>query len=276
MKVPFVTIGGAPIVNDYLQILQAGTIEALGALLSSFGANIVLQGCQVSISGTTHTITSGWVFYNNEVIKVPAHSWEAASTGFFGGLPNTVAYVEVIEVPNLVPYANGTNHPISKETILKFKEFTTEISPVYYFDFKKLGTAIANILQPVFTQDVVATSGSGFTFASGVSSGGGAALTVRKRIDKTLIISGYAGGLDVTAATISGVPNCKLILTLDAAYRPASKVFFTAVTGLSGANSDIPITNFFVLFPDGKLCLIQASTAFNAEVTFNTAVVTLI
>ena len=276
MKKTFITTGGSPIISDYITILQDGTIEALAALVSSFGAYLILQGCVVTIVGTTHTITAGWVFFNGEIIRVPAHSWEATSVGILGGLPNSIAYTEIIETANPIPYADGSNHAMAKETRLKFKEFAAETSPVYFLSFKNLGKAIGDILQPVFTESVVAVSGSGFAFASGVSSSGGDALQVRKRIDKTLIISGFASGIDITAATISGVPNCKLILTLDAAYRPASKVFFTNVESLAGTYSNTPVIRQYVLFPDGKLCLIESTTVANPTANFQTAVVTLL
>lgn len=276
MKKTYITTGGAPIINNYVTILQDGTIEVLAALVSSFGPYLILQGCVVSIVGTTHTITTGWVFFNGEIIKVPAHSWEAANVGILGGLPNSIAYTEIIETANPVPYANGSTQPMAKETRLKFKEFAAEVSPVYFFTFKNFGKAIGDILQPVFTESVVAVSGSGFAFASGVSSSGGDALKVRKRIDKTLIITGFASVINITATTISSVPNCKLILTLDAAYRPASKVFFTNVESLAGTYSNTPVIRQYVLFPDGKLCLIEATTVANPTANFQTAVVTLL
>jgi hypothetical protein len=269
MKKTNIGDGGAPIINDYITILQNGTIEALAALVSSFGNNVILNGAVVSISGSTLSITEGWAFFDNEIIRIPSHSWSGTSLIF------AIAYTEVVEVVNPIPYANGSSQALSKERVLKFKSITTESLPIYYSAFVSMPKSIANILQPIFVEPTIAVSGSGFTYASGVSSGGGG-LSVKKRIDKTLVIDGYVNGIDVNGVTISGVPNCKQILTLDAEYRPASKVFFTNVNSLTGTYSNIPVFNYFVLFPDGQLCLIEATTPSNPEVTFNTAVITLI
>lgn len=270
MKTLFLTTGGSPRRADYPLYVQEGLIEALSALVAGFGTNIFISGAAVTIDGDDHTITAGWAFYNNEIIRIPAHTWVSPNTGALGGLPTSIAYVEIIEVNNPLPYADGVIKPLTKETVLKFKNFTAEPSPVYFFDFKKLGTAIGDTLQPVFTNPIMASSGSGFAFASGVSSTGGTSLAIKKRIDKTLVLNGYVAGIAAAASTINGVANCKLILTLDAAYRPASNVYFYAQTSIGGIYNDEPIIAPFILFTDGKLVLRQSTTFFNPEVEFLT------
>lgn len=270
MKKLFLTTGGSPRRADYPLLVQDGLTEALSAFVAGFGANIFISGAAVTISGDNHTITAGWAFYNNEIIRIPAHTWVSPNTGLLGGLPTSIAYVETIEVNNPLPYADGVIKPLTKETVLKFKNVASEPSPVYYLTFKRLGAAVGEILQPVFTESVVATSGSGFAFASGVSSTGGTALTIKKRIDKTLVINGYLSGIATSSSTINGVANSKLLLTVDAAYRPASNVYFNAQIALGGALSDEPIFAQFILFDDGKLVYRQSSTAFNPELTFLT------
>jgi hypothetical protein len=274
MKRLYIGPGGAPVLNDYPLAVQTALIECLSAFIGSFGQNLFLQGAAVSISGNNHTITEGWAYFNNEIMRIPAHSWIATSVGFAGGLPNTIAYTEIIETANPIPYADSSSKPLIKETVLKFRAIVSEPSPVRYFDFKSVGKTIADLLQPVIVEKT-AVSGTGFAFASGVSSSGGTAISVQKRIDKTLLINGYAAGVAADASTINGIANCKLILTLAAEFRPSAPVYFNAMQALSGTYSDTPAFKSFVLFSDGKLCLRQATTPANPEVTFLTVPIPL-
>lgn len=259
--------GGTRVLNDYVMIVQDELIEALAAFVGSFGDNIFLQGALLTIDGTDFTMTGGWCYFNGEIIRIPAHSWVGTN------LVSAIAYTEIIEVPNPVPYYDGSMQPLTKETVLKFKQVGVEVSPTHFSSFIRLGTGIANILNDVFTQKI-AVSGSGFAFASGVSSGSGTAITIKKRIDKTLLINGYCNGIAADSSTINGITNCKLILTLDADFRPSTPIYFTAFDNLSGLLQR-PSLRAYILFPDGKLVLREMTTAANPEVIWFTVSVPL-
>jgi hypothetical protein len=267
MKKAFLTTGGAPILNDYINIAQDGLIEALSNVVSSFGANIFLHGADVSIAGTTHSITAGWGFWNGELLRIPAHSWEATVVGALGGLPNTIAYTEVIEVANPIPYADGLSHPISKETVLKFKEITTETVFTHILDFKKLGNCIAELVSPNFIKSFASYAG-GYTLAGGIlwtyddgsAMAAGDRIKFSKLIDGRLIIDGLITS-NGSSSTINGVADCELLLTLDADFRPEKAMHIANYTGnVGGGFHNIPsFGSAFVLFPDGKFCVRHSS-----------------
>jgi hypothetical protein len=257
-------IPGRRSIAKYSEIIQDGTGEILGVLANVYGNYTILAGCSLYLEPYTNTLNveAGWVVFNQEVVKVPTHNIDVSSN-VGGYLAELIASIENIEVNSTLTDKDGVIRPVSIEKILKFKLHDGEASPVYFTQFKKLKTAINTILQPEwFSEPLELTAGSGFTVAAGVANGsvglGLAPVKIVRRLDGKLSIIGGMVANGGAAATINGVDDMKLLLTLDVAYRPEFNICFTTYT--SGTAQDL------VLFTDGKLCLNQATTAFNPEI----------
>jgi hypothetical protein len=92
--------GGHPFRLDDVIHVQNGLIENSAGLASAFnnGNAIALQGCVVT--GINHNVSAGYIYYNNEIFKVPATS---VGVFVFG---NSI-YWKIVEVTEPVTLATG-------------------------------------------------------------------------------------------------------------------------------------------------------------------------
>jgi hypothetical protein len=264
MKKLSISEGFAQMLNDYPLIAQNAAVDGLKAVLHPFGNNIILEGCEVTISGTTHNVAAGVVYFDGEPMRVEAHSVGSMTTGSF----LIAERYQITLTNNPKTYKDGNVYPMIVETMVRFKKKTTESTYVSYADFVSYSRSIATLLKPSFVE-LIANYTNGFTLASGLNwnyedgspIATGDRLAFKKTIDGRLLLSGYITPNAPNSTTVNGVANCSLILTLDASFRPAKPVYFTTYSGgVSGTYSFNPVLDYaFVLFADGKFCQLVSS-----------------
>ena len=87
--------GGFPFQLDDIRFLDSGFRDAINNLFSNFsdGSNaqsFIVSGCQISISGSTISVTEGWLYLGSEVVHFPAASIDTSgySVFYFGIVTN--------------------------------------------------------------------------------------------------------------------------------------------------------------------------------------------
>src|SRR6056297_2042881 len=103
--------GGFPIKSDDLRLLfgtdefDAGVYNAFNSLLSAFGDNYIVSGCEYN-SGTG-LITEGFVFLGGELLKVDEHP----KTGDY--------FLKVTSEQTARTFKNGSNYNVHRENRAK-------------------------------------------------------------------------------------------------------------------------------------------------------------
>ncbi len=99
---------------DDLETIQTALIESIlalsGGLLNDITTPVIFYGCDISVVGTTYTMTAGAIFYNGEIYPVDAQVLVTASP------VNFVTYVQPF-AKDPVPYSDGSSfnvHVINK------------------------------------------------------------------------------------------------------------------------------------------------------------------
>ena len=265
--------GGAPVINDYLSEAQDGIVTALNQLAKGFGPAYFLKGCAISNDGSTWSITAGWAFFNGELMRVPAHSWEDAAS--FAA--NSFAYVEVVAVENPVSFANGNNYDLTRENVLKFKEHDAEPDPVYLLSFKSFGQAIGQALKGLFTEKT-AIPDHGVELSAWAYDDAGDHFSAELTIDGRLILKGQINASTGHSATVNGIPYCVLLCTFDEDYRPSRNINFNVCDNSVDYSAPYVTPQLgpkYVLFTDGKLCLRQGNTPADHTIIFDNEVIQL-
>ena len=109
-KIDFSKLGGYPLCQDDLEYMQDGITNAMLALFAGLGNGpYIISGCAVTVTlvtGTTYntSITSGWIYYNGDIIPVTACSLNGVDLGVNG----VYAVVTNSDVPNPLAFENGS------------------------------------------------------------------------------------------------------------------------------------------------------------------------
>jgi hypothetical protein len=267
--------GFPQILCDYWMILDDNTKDAFKLMMKPFGNALILSGCGLSDVSGTLNIAPGVVFFNDTIMRVEAHTIATYS----GATIIAETYTSTL-VTNPKSYASGAvDVPLKTETYCRFIKRTTESTYTELGSFKQYGAGIGAL---VGANNIVKTADylSGYTLASGVNfdlDGGvtvatGDRLKFKKTLDGRLLVSGGVGyNTYSNSATVNGVPFCSLICTVDVDFRPANAMYFVNYSGgVSGTYANTPIMGeAFVLFPDGKFCVLSktllAGTTFKIQ-----------
>ncbi len=115
-------LGGLPVTQDMLDILQNAYRGSISGMNSIYGGNtglpLILYGMEeniVSASGTdTITVSDGWILYNDEIIKFTG-TVRTQATG-----SSNVTLIEITgdtAVPLALPYYNTSTPPVYRNTV---------------------------------------------------------------------------------------------------------------------------------------------------------------
>lgn len=112
--IDFTKPGGFPLTQDQLNYLQSAYIEATNALAAMGGGGslpVVVSGMVVSNPSTgDYSVTTGWFFYNGEMIRCESSSVSGATGG-------SDVYVSITETSTPLIYFDGSTPNVINEKI---------------------------------------------------------------------------------------------------------------------------------------------------------------
>lgn len=133
--------GGMPFELDDIRWMQDGWIEAISALVKTFGLSepyaFILFGCELTDGVTTWDLSAGAAVFNGEICIVPAQSKEKNSAHKF-----YLQAVEVNEPTGQEVFLNAISEQTYKNTIGQFNSSATPPSLVPLITFVNLSDAL--------------------------------------------------------------------------------------------------------------------------------------
>jgi hypothetical protein len=107
-NIDFTKPGGFPLTQDQLDYLQQAYTESIKALAQTGGSGpVVISGCAITrslVSGTlyNYSITSGWIFYHGDMIRVSSGTLSSVDTSING------AYILLNHTSLALTYNDGS------------------------------------------------------------------------------------------------------------------------------------------------------------------------
>lgn len=264
-KHDFTQAGGFPFDQDQLKHLQDGLIEAVYALGRTGGtAKFKLYGCEVSrvlVSGTTYdySITAGALFFNDEIIQVPASSLSGVDVSTYK------LFLEIVDDTTTLTYYDASTHASQIANHMKLAKYAIATADdSVKFDAANLvpfGVGFgANNRESSWTSISVATgAGNGSITGTIYYKKDYLSNTVRVRgILSSATPSDFAASPELTIVGLAGVG------ALPSGYRPVAARHFTAA---AFDGSVLPTNRFLNDAGDAFIDRIQCSVNTNGSIT---------
>jgi len=128
-------IGGHPLKNDDLVLIQNSYKELFGSVLSSINSatNLILSGVSISVVTTTVTYTSGFVYWSGEIFRVPGgtFTYDPTKNYFLYIVTTTLA-------PSPETYADGAVLIAHVDRTMSVGYYDISYQGEYYTNFTRI------------------------------------------------------------------------------------------------------------------------------------------
>jgi len=216
--IDFTKPGGFPLTQDQLSYLQQAYTECINALAQVGGSGpIVINGCTITrtlVSGTVYNyaVSDGWVFYNGNMVHVPA--------GTLSSVDISTAAVYMLLTPNSSPL---TFNDGSTPNVINDTTGSLVAQPIGI-----VGDATHFLLSNLQPYGREATVGHIVVNTPAGLGGVGGDIYYRKNfLNNTLQIQGYMGAVNAQNFSTSSTLTSYLLGFLPVGYYPQAPAYFT-------------------------------------------------